>query len=55
MDEKGSYSDGAIVWVKLGNLWWPGEVRSANRLPDGLLSSLRKEPFAVVKFFQENT
>lgn len=50
-----THVDGDIVWVKLGNLWWPGEVCGANRLPEGLLESMKKEPIAVVKFFQENS
>lgn len=49
-----SYSDGDIVWVKFHNLWWPGEVYGAKRLPPGLIESFRRLPVAVVKFFQEN-
>lgn len=50
-----AYVDGDIVWVKFGNLWWPGEVYGEHRLPAGLLKSFRKLPIAVVKFFQENS
>lgn len=50
-----AYVDGDIVWVKFGNLWWPGEVYGEHRLPTGLLKSFRKLPIAVVKFFQENS
>lgn len=55
METVNEYVDGAIVWVKLGGLWWPGEVYDVTRLPEGLLASMRKEPIAFVKFFQENT
>lgn len=48
-------SDGEIVWVKVSNSWWPGEVMGAERLTEEFLSSLRKKPLAVVKFFQEDT
>ncbi|XP_058062483.1 uncharacterized protein LOC131212583 [Anopheles bellator] len=47
-------SDGAIVWVKLSNCWWPGEVIGDEKLSDDFLSSLRKKPLAVVKFFDED-
>lgn len=50
-----SYSDGDVVWVRLSNSWWPGEVVGESRLPEGLLASLKKQPIAVVRFFQENT
>lgn len=49
------YVDGDIVWVKFRNLWWPGEVCELSRLPPGLTESFRKLPFAVVKFFQEES
>lgn len=48
------YVDGDVVWVKFHNFWWPGEVHGEDKLPPGLLKSLRKTPVAVVKFFQEN-
>lgn len=47
------YLDGDIVWVKLGPCWWPGEVWSENKLPEGTLQGLKKSPFAVVRFFEE--
>ncbi|CAK1542193.1 unnamed protein product [Leptosia nina] len=49
------YSDGDIVWVKLGSCWWPGEVVGSEKLPPNVLASFRKPPIAVVKFFQEDT
>uniref|UniRef100_A0A182VR41 PWWP domain-containing protein n=1 Tax=Anopheles minimus TaxID=112268 RepID=A0A182VR41_9DIPT len=48
-------SDGDIVWVKVSNSWWPGEVMGESRLTEEFLSSLRKKPLAVVKFFQEDS
>lgn len=48
-------SDGDIVWVKVSNSWWPGEVMGSSRLTEEFLSSLRKKPLAVVKFFQEDS
>ncbi|XP_035899750.1 mucin-19 isoform X2 [Anopheles stephensi] len=48
-------SDGEIVWVKVSNSWWPGEVMGESRLSEEFLSSLRKKPLAVVKFFQEDS
>uniref|UniRef100_A0A2M4A201 Putative platelet binding protein gspb n=1 Tax=Anopheles triannulatus TaxID=58253 RepID=A0A2M4A201_9DIPT len=51
MDE---LTDGTIVWVKLSNCWWPGEVIGDERLSEDFLSSLRKKPLAVVKFFDED-
>ncbi|XP_052902272.1 mucin-17-like [Anopheles moucheti] len=48
-------SDGDIVWVKVSNSWWPGEVMGESRLSEEFLSSLRKKPLAVVKFFQEDS
>ncbi|GBP07639.1 hypothetical protein EVAR_2763_1 [Eumeta japonica] len=48
------YLDGEVVWVKLGSCWWPGEVFGFDKLPPGVLSSFRKPPIAVVKFFQED-
>uniref|UniRef100_A0A182PH26 PWWP domain-containing protein n=1 Tax=Anopheles epiroticus TaxID=199890 RepID=A0A182PH26_9DIPT len=53
MDEE--LSDGDIVWVKVSNSWWPGEVMGDARLSEEFLSSLRKKPLAVVKFFQEDS
>ncbi|KAG5682472.1 hypothetical protein PVAND_011823 [Polypedilum vanderplanki] len=49
------YKDGEIVWVKWGNSWWPGEVWGTNRVPEDILSSLRKPVIAFVKFLQEDS
>ncbi|XP_039958945.1 uncharacterized protein LOC120773860 [Bactrocera tryoni] len=54
MSEDNAYKDGDIVWVKLGNNWWPGEVTDVHRQPDDLLKQLKKKPYCVVKFFQED-
>ncbi|XP_055380305.1 uncharacterized protein PF3D7_1120600-like isoform X2 [Condylostylus longicornis] len=48
------FEPGDIVWVKLSNSWWPGEVWDLNEVPDDL-SSLKKKPIAVVKFFKEDS
>uniref|UniRef100_A0A182NFM1 PWWP domain-containing protein n=1 Tax=Anopheles dirus TaxID=7168 RepID=A0A182NFM1_9DIPT len=48
-------ADGDIVWVKVSNSWWPGEVIGERRLTEEFLSSLRKKPLAVVKFFEEDS
>lgn len=50
-----TYADGDIVWVRLSNCWWPGEVCGLNRLPEGLWESLKRKPIAIVRFFQEET
>uniref|UniRef100_A0A336LHP3 CSON001313 protein n=1 Tax=Culicoides sonorensis TaxID=179676 RepID=A0A336LHP3_CULSO len=50
-----SYTDGDVVWVRLSNSWWPGEVVDESKLPEGLLASLKRQPIAVVRFFQEST
>ncbi|XP_069677350.1 mucin-17-like isoform X2 [Periplaneta americana] len=50
-----SYLDGDVVWVKLGSCWWPGHVKDVDKLPEEILSSLKKRPIAAVKFFQEDT
>ncbi|XP_075211578.1 uncharacterized protein LOC142318874 [Lycorma delicatula] len=49
------YTPGDIVWVKLGPVWWPGQVYDYNKLPEEITSNLRKKPIAVVKFFQEDS
>ncbi|XP_017471940.1 PREDICTED: uncharacterized protein LOC108363169 isoform X1 [Rhagoletis zephyria] len=54
MSDDRVYKDGDIVWVKLGNNWWPGEVTDVHRQPEGLLKHLKKKPYCVVKFFQED-
>lgn len=47
------YRDGDIVWVKLGPIWWPGEVIDKAKVPEDIIP--RKEPVAVVKFFDEDS
>lgn len=47
------YTDGDIVWVKFGSLWWPSEIYGEHRWPPDLVRSFRKRPIAVVKFLQE--
>ncbi|XP_067637623.1 uncharacterized protein [Eurosta solidaginis] len=54
MSEDRVYKDRDIVWVKLGNNWWPGEVTDVHRQPEGLVKNLKKKPYCVVKFFQED-
>lgn len=54
MSEDKIYKDGDIVWVKLGNNWWPGEVTGSHRHPDGLIKHLKRMPYCVVKFFNED-
>lgn len=50
-----AYEDGDIVWVKLSNCWWPGEVHCDERLPSDIVGSFKnKRPIAIVKFFQED-
>lgn len=48
-----SYADGEVVWVKWGTCWWPGEVYGMARIPQDILTTLKKNVIAVVKFFQE--
>lgn len=55
MDEDGEYVDGEIVWVKLSYCWWPGEVLAGERLTDEFLTTLKRRPLAVVKFFDEDS
>ncbi|XP_055612915.1 titin isoform X2 [Uranotaenia lowii] len=56
MDDDGSeYSDGEIVWVKLSYCWWPGEVFGGERLTEEFTSTLKRQPLAVVKFFDEDS
>ncbi|XP_038122222.1 titin isoform X2 [Culex quinquefasciatus] len=55
MEEDGEYADGEIVWVKLSYCWWPGEVLAGSRLTDEFLSTLKRRPLAVVKFFDEDS
>ncbi|KAL3279617.1 hypothetical protein HHI36_017123 [Cryptolaemus montrouzieri] len=42
-----------IVWVKLGPFWWPGEVVDRTQVPEEVTESLKKEPVAIVKFFDD--
>lgn len=50
-----SYAVGSIVWVKLtGGKWWPGEVVAQDSCPEEVTKGLRKEPLAIVKFFDED-
>lgn len=50
-----TYLDGDVVWVKLGNCWWPGEVQDQEKLSEEIRSDFKKPPIAVVKFFQEDS
>lgn len=50
-----SYSAGDVVWVKLGPVWWPGQVQDYEKLPEEITADFRKKPIAVVKFFQEDS
>ncbi|CAH4022309.1 uncharacterized protein LOC123706687 [Pieris brassicae] len=50
-----NYADGDVVWVKLGSCFWPGEVVGIEKLPADFVTSFKKPPIAVVKFFQEDT
>ncbi|XP_075158988.1 uncharacterized protein LOC142232154 [Haematobia irritans] len=54
MSEDQAYKDGDIVWVKLGNNWWPGEVIDAHRHPDGVVTSTKRKLYCIVKFFNED-
>lgn len=54
MSEDKVYKDGDIVWVKLGNNWWPGEVIDAHRHPDGIVTNIKRKLYCIVKFFNEN-
>jgi len=50
------FDDGTVVWVKLksgGRLWWVGQV--TKEFPDDLLARSRTDPFAVVKFFSDDS
>ncbi|KXJ74258.1 hypothetical protein RP20_CCG014049 [Aedes albopictus] len=55
MDDDGEYNDGDIVWVKLSYCWWPGEVKAGDSVTEDLLSTLKRRPLAVVKFFDEDS
>lgn len=50
------YLDGDVVWVKLGALWWPGQVTGSQKLTEEIQREFTKKPLiAAVKFFQEDT
>ncbi|XP_065077573.1 mucin-2-like isoform X2 [Ochlerotatus camptorhynchus] len=55
MDDETEYNDGDIVWVKLSYCWWPGEVMAGDRLTEEFLSTLKRRPLVVVKFFDEDS
>lgn len=48
-----TYNPGDVVWVKAGTHWWPGEVISRESLPSEI--EFKKEPFAIVGFFEEDS
>ncbi|XP_066990826.1 serine-rich adhesin for platelets-like [Macrobrachium rosenbergii] len=45
---------GSVVWVRLGQAWWPGTITTVEKCPPDFVEGLRKTPVAVVKFFREN-
>ena len=47
------YQDSALVWVRLGQSWWPGRAIALHRCPKDFVKELKKTPLAVVKFFEE--
>lgn len=49
-----TYRDGDVVWVKLGAVWWPGEVIDRSKAPEDIVIRGR-EPIAIVKFFEEDS
>ncbi|KAK7070227.1 hypothetical protein SK128_009029 [Halocaridina rubra] len=46
--------NGSVVWVRLGQAWWPGTITTLEKCPPEFVEGLRKDPIAVVKFFHEN-
>jgi len=48
------FQDSALVWVRLGQSWWPGRVVALHRCPQDFTKELKKTPLAVVKFFEES-
>lgn len=48
------YKPSDIVWVKLGPFWWPGEVVDKSSVPTEIVESLKKDPIAIVKFFEDD-
>ncbi|KAG7157684.1 putative PWWP domain-containing protein [Homarus americanus] len=45
---------GSVVWVRLGQAWWPGTITTVAKCPPEYVQALRKMPVAIVKFFHEN-
>ena len=43
-----------VVWCRCGGLFWPGEVRSLDSLPEDIRDGFTKTPLVVVKFFDED-
>lgn len=43
-----------VVWCRCGGLFWPGEVRSLESLPEDIRDGFTKTPLVVVKFFDED-
>ncbi|MCL4134342.1 UNVERIFIED_CONTAM: hypothetical protein GTU68_033778, partial [Idotea baltica] len=49
-----SYEIGSVVWVRLGQKWWPGRVAALDECPLQFTATLKKDPLAIVKFFNES-
>ncbi|XP_071536577.1 uncharacterized protein [Panulirus ornatus] len=45
---------GSVVWVRLGQAWWPGTITTVAKCPPEFVEGIRKIPIAIVKFFHEN-
>lgn len=45
---------GSVVWVRLGQAWWPGTITTVAKCPPDFVQAIRKTPIAIVKFFHEN-
>ncbi|KAG0719665.1 Microtubule-associated protein futsch [Chionoecetes opilio] len=45
---------GSVVWVRLGQAWWPGSITTIAKCPPEFVQGLRKTPISIVKFFHEN-
>ncbi|XP_045594436.2 uncharacterized protein [Procambarus clarkii] len=45
---------GSVVWVRLGQAWWPGTITTDAKCPPEYVEGIRKMPLAIVKFFHEN-
>ena len=48
------YAHNDIVWCRCGGLFWPGQVRSLESLPEEIRDGFIKTPLVVVKFFDED-